>query len=119
MNKTNIACLLFILLVGCQTNELSSHMYFRELSEYNAKMHIQGTELIVVLESRSGLMVAELNHKYDKGIILLGAHRISSGEGTKEYRVQLPFQKIPVNIAERIYWVDPDGSKHNLSPNYL
>ena len=94
-------------------------MYYRELSDYKAKMRIEGTELIVELDNRPGLMVYELQHKKEEDRIFVGAHRISSGGGKKEYRINLSIHTLPANISKKIYWVDPDGSTHHLHPQYL
>lgn len=94
-------------------------MNYDELSFYKAQMRIEGTELVVELSNPSGLMVYELIYAHKEGKILVGARRISSGGGKREYRLNLSLHTLPANIEELIYWVNTDGSIHKLYPEYL
>lgn len=114
MNRLMASLLFSLIFTGCQTERISSNMYFEELQEYSAEMKVEGNELIVVLDNIPGLIVYELPHKIEKDRVLIGAHRISSGGGKHEYRILLSVHTLPHDIHEKIFWLNPDGTTHSL-----
>lgn len=94
-------------------------MDYAELETYKAKMRIESGHLVITLHNLPGLMVYEIVHVYKNGNIYLGAHRISSGGGIKEYKIQISGYALPSDIKKHIYWVNPDSTVQLLHPKYL
>ena len=108
-----------ILFLPTASTSFHSHMEYSELTDYKAEMRIENNELIIKLDNIPGLMVTEIDSYHDDGNIYLAAHRISSGSGIQEYKIDLSAHKHPTDIIEHIYWVNPDSSKKQLYPEYL
>ncbi len=108
--------IVIILVAGCK---VASNMYYAELEQYDAEMRIESNELIIKLNNPPGLMVYEIEHKQKGGNIYLVARRISSGGGTREYKIRLSLHTVPSDIQEHIFWVNPDASVTQLYPEYL
>ncbi len=119
MNRRINVLLILILFFLTVCTSFHSHMAYSELTDYKAEMRIENNQLIIKLDNIPGLMVTEIDSYHDDGNIYLAAHRISSGSGIQEYKIDLSVHNLPADIIEHIYWGNPDSSKKQLYPEYL